>query len=405
MFFRGIFIVIALQLKACSLLPANSSLDPVFLDHMLRDDLFVVTENTDIEETNLFYLSPEMAHELEQTIRPIKSKNERFMALRQWAFDTVSLYNYDVQETANIRSLQEIQKINCASFSILFTAAARHVGIPAIIQLIRTPGHWLSKNNTLMVLQHMNVVVAFSEYQWADNGGVFGNALPTHSAVQLNPIQKVNYEFIIDINPNVTTNSLKSEKLNDNQVLSRYHSNLAAKAIVNAEFDLAYFHSKRAILADNSAADAWNNLGVLYSKVGHLQLAKTALNTAIQIDPTFESASNNLYAVHLKAGDENLANELRQTIFKRMEINPYYHFTLGKESIGDGNYSAAITHFEQAISLKKDEQLFYLALAKAQIAINKRELAKDNLNRAHTLNVKANRHADIKEIRDLIRQI
>ena len=54
---------------------------------------------------------------------------------------------------------------------------------------------------------------------------------------------------------------------------------------------------KRSIKLDPSYPVAQNNLGVVYARLGQLDLAEKHITEAIKLDPTYEAAKRNLQRV------------------------------------------------------------------------------------------------------------
>jgi Flp pilus assembly protein TadD len=64
------------------------------------------------------------------------------------------------------------------------------------------------------------------------------------------------------------------------------------------KFDAALPHLLRATRLTPDSADSWNNLGVLYAKMGRFEEAQQALEKALDVNPDFERARASLEKVH-----------------------------------------------------------------------------------------------------------
>lgn len=388
MFTRFFFICLVFLVAACSTTQKEQlriGLVPKNIENLLVDRYFLTNELADIkvEEVDIYKLPKGVVSYLEQEIVPLPSEEQRYRALRKWIFDYADNYDYDPNTTVPISKIDEIGKINCLSFSTLFVAAARHVGIPADIQLIYSPPAWEMTGQSWLLAQHINVTGKIRRALGPREVNARLN-LPTDTGTFIKRTSE-RYEiqkYVVDLNPRVVVNAYRTELLQDDEVASRYHANIGAEALVNDNYSAAYLHMKQAITLNNMSSPAWNNLGVLYSRVNQPELARQSYLTALQVDPDADSALTNLTALHQRLGNEDRATELKTRIATRIEKNPFYHFYLGKDLLEIGEYDKAIARFESAIHRKKDEQLFYLFLAEAQLAQNQIRKAEKSLKQA-----------------------
>lgn len=337
-----------------------------------------------LEESDIFKLPAAIKRELDENIVNLPTELQRFQHLRNWAFDYIQHHEYDPNVTVAVHKLDVVKKINCLSFSVLFLAAARHVDIPAHIQVVYAPTTWDSVNNTWIQVQHINVTGNI-------NGLVKIGTLSIREKHKLglgmsaNSRQNklgVNFNYTVDINTNIVEGEYDTKTLTDSEVISRFYNNKAAARIVGGQYDQAFFYNKKALKADLLSSEAWNNLGVLFSKTGQSDSAQMAFITALNISPDANYLKNNLYASYIRTGLSDEPKKLKQFINENRESNPYYHYQLGKKDLLAKNFQKAQSHFKQAIQLKSNEGLFYLALAESQFGLNQQSLALKNIERA-----------------------
>jgi tetratricopeptide (TPR) repeat protein len=380
-------ICVAFLFVGCASSPAPNNrvnLAQEDIDALLADQVFLErpVEN-DVADIDLFELPAPIERFLDDKIVPLPTEEERYRALQRWVFAEADKYEYDPDTTVTIAQLEEVGKINCFSFSNLFVAAARHVGIPAQVQLVYSPPDWNMSDRTWLLTQHINVT---GEIRKKIDYGEFRESarLPreTGTVIRSLPSRHRTSRYVVDLNPEVVVDAYRTQLLEDHEVLARYYANVGVEAMLQDDYDKAYMHTRKAINADNYSAPAWNNLGVLYARADQDELARRSFLTALQIDPDADSAMANLAALHHQLGNEHRAAELNQKLAERRDKNPYYHFYLGEDLLEVGRYEESIEQFRQAIRIKKDEELFYLALAEAQLALNRLTAAEKNLKKA-----------------------
>jgi tetratricopeptide (TPR) repeat protein len=259
------------------------------------------------------------------------------------------------------------------------------------VQLVYSPPNWDLSDRTWVLNQHINVT---GTVKGSISMGESRNrvALPSHTGTIIKPDFMLDtfIKYVVDLNPKLVVNAYRTEVLDDHQFASRFYGNLAAQALLEENYTDAYLYNKQAINFDKLSSLAWNNLGVLYSRIDQPDLARKSYLTAIQVDPDADAARNNLASLYRKVGNTSEANQLDQGITQRRKKNPYYHYYLGEDLLKVGDYEEAIDYFRQAIRRKKDEQLFYLSMAEAQLELDQIRDAERSLNKAEKYAEKAN---------------
>jgi tetratricopeptide (TPR) repeat protein len=109
---------------------------------------------------------------------------------------------------------------------------------------------------------------------------------------------------------------------------------------------------QKAIELDPSFAAAHNNLGRALAKSGRMAEALVEYRKALQLDPTMVMAHNNL-AFSLESGG-NVAEAIAE-YEKALEIDPssaIIHFNLAKTFLNQGRIEEAIAHFGKAVEIE-----------------------------------------------------
>ncbi len=395
---KWVLLLLINSLCSCAIIGKQNSgpflsaleLNTLLQQKLLHDDLFFDRDLHPVIETiDLLTLPQATKNYLDRYVVGLPTEHQRYEALRQWVFDRFSGYQYDATETLSISNLVNDRKINCLSFSNLFIAAARYVDIPAQAQLVFAPPYWDAVNGAWVVNQHVNVYgdikveknspVVISDSTWHMNRNDIyyspwnGSSVNKYRATQ---------RYIADLNRAVVSVPFKTQAINDLQLLALFYNNKASEAIQHNQLSLAYAYIKAALKSDLLLSSVWNNLGVLYQRQNQLDLARQVYQVAIQLDDNAHSSKSNLSNVYLSLGELQKAEALEREVTAYREANPYYHYSLGEQSLAIDEYSTAADHFYKAIELKHNEQLFYYALAKTQIGLGNYHLVAENLKNA-----------------------
>lgn len=387
--------ILALLFASCNLAPDQRTQlisDP---NDLLHDEFFVAQgERLVIEaEPNLFELPENYKRELDRRMASIESEFERYLELKRWIYRRFQDYDFDVRETSSLAQLSTNRKINCLSFSVLFVAAARYVDVPADFQLVFAPPYWDREDNNWINNQHINVTGLLQRPTSNFSPGRIpaGSViLTTSQGVEWlrysnfrdpwSPSSK--FRYTADINPAIAGVAIRRQGISEQQVLSLYHSNKALEFLLDKDLATAYAHTRQALSADSDSAVAWNNLGVLYSRVGQTELSGAAYRRAIFVDENMNSAKSNLANLYRIQGEDDLAQELEIQIAAYRDQNPYYHSALADSALEAGEYEQAVSQLEEALSKKRNEHYFYHQLAIVNLQLGDMDAVVENLTSA-----------------------
>lgn len=381
-----------LVLTACTSAPFTQ-------DSLVRDPSDLIADNyfndesnsiPGIEQPELFSLPDNYRAELDRILASNDTEYERYRAMRSWIYRKFRNFDFDVTETYSLAQLNTNRKINCLSFSVLFVAAARYVDVPAEFQLVLAPPYWDKEDNNWINNQHINVTGMIE----VDEDALLQVVDPTITDVQLGRYGRViggfrladqkppKRRYTADINPAVLSINSGRRRIDEQQVLSLFYSNKAIEALLDQDLSLAYAYTKQALVEDPDSVVAWNNLGVLYSRVSQHGLSRAAYERAISLDENAYSAKSNLANNYRSAGMNLQAEFLEREIAAFRSQNPYYHSALAEESLAAGELESALDHLETAVEHKHNEQYFYHQLAQVNQQLGDRESVLENLNRA-----------------------
>jgi len=377
-------IAVSLLIAGCAASPPVRELvidDP---RDLLQDHVFTtVGEFNSLElYPNIFELPDNYKRELDRALETKETEFERYREVRRWIYWRFRDYDFDIAETLSLSELNTNRKINCLSFSTLFVAAARYAGVEAHFQLVFAPPYWDKEGGNWVINQHINVAGSVERPLDPDRlnffiasslyGDIFGPpGIKRRSGDQIGKSSKYNYT--VDINPAIVSVPVRRQTIDEQQVLSLYHSNKSMEFLFKGDLAAAYAYTKQALLVDPDSAVAWNNLGVLYSRAEQVELSIASYERAIFLDSEMHSAKSNLVALYRLEGKSELAANLERSLEEYRGQNPYYHSALADSSMAEGEFEQAIAYLETAISKKHNEHYFYHQLAMAHQSLGHTE--------------------------------
>jgi Tfp pilus assembly protein PilF len=146
----------------------------------------------------------------------------------------------------------------------------------------------------------------------------------------------------------------------------------------NREFkDRALYYHSAALTLSPKFTRAMNNLAVMYLREGNLDSAQKLLTQALDIDDTLNIARFNLAEIYIRRGHPNFAKKL---LLQNLEIapgDPYTYNRLGQIYFSQKNLEEAERFFKRSISYKENYLEPRLSLISLMIVMERYEDAQN----------------------------
>lgn len=246
---------------------------------------------------------------------------------------------------------------NCLSFTNLFVAMAREVGIEVAYQEVSVPPIWSQVADTYVLSQHVNVVIDM---------GAMGSK-------------------VVDFNIEDYRSEYDRHLISDERALAHYYSNIGIEQLQedNPLEALRYF--RKAIATDDEFAPVWNNLGALYSRADNFEYAEAAYLQALKVNPQELAAMSNLGQLYEYRGQVALADWFNKQSDRHRMHNPYYRYQLAQKAFVAEDYKTAIRHLKYSVRKQKDDDTFYALLGLSYLRQGNEASARRWLQRAEQL--------------------
>lgn len=343
----GLAAVLA-TLAACSINPP-SPLAPPQLDH--------VQAGVALPEVELLEVTPEMQAFLERYVLPYDNPDTRLDLLTLALGRHGALgFRYDAGRSMSAAEAFMQRSGNCLSFANLLVAMARRAGLQAEYQQVFVPRDWTSRDNTIVLEKHVNVIVS-----------------GRHQA------------YVMDISGQDPGPGAHRQVLSDAEARALYYNNLGVEALLAGDLPTAHAWISRAIGTAPGMASPWVNLGVVLGRNGQQEDAAFAYQAALRADPTETAALSNLYEIYLARGELERAAEVQQRVERYRRQNPYYLLKLSDEAIAETRYQESLDLLKRALSKKQDDHVFHYALARSQYLAGEKAAAEESYRRAREL--------------------
>jgi len=288
-----------------------------------------------IENEDVLAVSAEMRRFLDSNVH---SKASSQVKLRELIDAIIYEGNFGLEFAGATRTASDMFRLrrgNCLSFSNMFVAMARHVGLEALYQEVDIPPDWAFQDDVFLLNRHVNVSV--------DLG-----SLGPH---------------VVDFNIDDFKSSYDLRKISDSRARAHYFNNMGVESMQAGDTASALGYFRKAIAEnDRQFSPAWTNLGTLYSRNGYPAYAEAAYLLALRADNEDLVAMSNLAGFYEQQGDEERAATYRKSVTDHRNENPYFRYQRARDAYTAKDYGAAISHLKYAIRMKKNEDEFYFLL-------------------------------------------
>ncbi|MEE4661728.1 MAG: tetratricopeptide repeat protein [Halieaceae bacterium] len=255
---------------------------------------------------------------------------------------------YDPAMDGTAAEIFEAGAANCLSYAHLFIALARYAGLDAHYLSLSLRPEWSRHGSKIALRQHVSVEVALR------NGE----------------------RYVVDIDPVSRERIAHAEVLTDRQAFALYHGNLAMQTLFSGDAPAAYGDALRAVSLAPDIDFLWANLGALYRQQGQDDVAEQLYLTALEVNPDSRTAMNNLAVLYRSRGDQVQADAWAARVERRRQQNPFYHYYLGETAEAGAEYEKALSHYQQAIVLRRSEAEFYFRVARLYLQLGQREASR-----------------------------
>lgn len=311
----------------------------------------------DLSQVDPLAMTPEMVAFVDRYVNRSHGHTARlrrllYAIMGEGTFDLV----YDDTTRTAIETFQE-QHGNCLSFTNMFVAMARNVGLDARFQEVLIPPDWSIEGQSFIFSQHINVHVDLGS-------GYLGG------------------DQIIDFNMYDFRDTYDREVVSDGRARAHYFNNIGVEKMLEGDTLLSFANFRQSIREDETFTPAWANLGILNRREGYENLAEFSYHKALDIDPVNLIAMSNLASLYEQQGKHELAEQYRSRVMSHRMRNPYYRYLQARTLFEEGDYDGSIEHLDYAIRKKNDDDQFYSLMSLNYLMKGNREAAQKWMKQA-----------------------
>ena len=352
-----LLVLIVMMMSACTtkksaLIPNSQQITTEML--LESSPLLEGASPVDLSQVDVLELSPEM---IEFMDRWVDRNQGDYARLRRLLYAVMGDGTFELVYDDKTRTAQETfvdQRGNCLSFTSMFVAMARYIGLDADYQEVTIPPDWSISGQTFILSKHVNVYVKIDSRR----------------------------DQMIDFNMADFRISYDRQVVSDKRGRAHYFNNMGVEFMLEGDVSLAFANFLESLKEDDSFTPAWVNLGILYSRQDYPTYAEAAYLRALKSSDTSLVAMNNLAAIYDRQGRKELAAHYQGLIESHRMRNPYYRYHLARNAFEEKDFTTAIEHLNFAIRKNKNDDNFYFLLSLSYLNIGKKELAQKWMKKA-----------------------
>lgn len=300
-------------------------------------------------------VTPEIRAAAERIAGPLED-GERLKRLQAALLDRKTYaFEYDTVATFTAGEAFAFRRGNCVSFTNLFIAFGRALGIPLQAALVFRKGRSEKEGDLVMVYNHMVAV-----------------------------LPKARYLTVYDFYQTREDTTMDLKLIDDLAVAAISASNRGVEALREGDLDRARTLLERATKLQPSLPDLHSNLGIVRWKQGEIDGAYKAFREGLDLDPHRPALLHNLAALYLAEGRVAEARAALAAASTR-EASPYLFVVQGDLEFAGGKPKEALKAYRRAYRESKTLMEALLGIARAEKALGNDAASRRALRKAQKL--------------------
>ena len=345
----------ALALAGCAAAPVEER-----TEHLFHDRLFAAP-SAPIKTAGIFALSAEMKRYLDVEIAGELVTKGRQKALYEALYAKSQLkLDYDAAMTRNAAEAFAARSGNCLSLVIMTAALAKELGLTVRYQRVYADDTWSRAGGLYFANAHVNLTLGRKPSD------------PRVLFAERNPLT-------IDFVARGSLFAQHARDLTEQTVIAMYLNNRAAETLARGQVDDAYWWARAAAEADRKFFSAYNTLGIIYRRRGHLKEAEAVLAHVLASEPGNTSALSNQALVFEDLGRTAEAGALRRKLDQIQPYPPYHFFNQGMAAMRRSDFESARELFARELDRDAYNHEFHFWLAAALTGLGKTRQAHEHL--------------------------
>lgn len=350
---RFLLVLLSFTLVACTSVvqkvPFLADKDP--LAPLLSGELVLGRPYSPAELPNadLFGMTAEMKAFAEQVTADINRSDAKAEALHAALMTSPSLggrgITYSAYETITGIEAFERRQANCLSYTLLFVAMARHVGLTAEVNEVILPPSWdMRDGGTYLFMRHVNAKVFL-----AHPNQRFARAIGTADVS----------DIVVDLEMRRFRPHYRQHVIDKDLVAAQFYSNRGMELAAEGKTHEAFLNLRKALLMSAEPSYIWSNFGSFYRRLNLLSQAETIYLHGLSVNPRDYTIMHNLAGLYKDMGNTSQSEYYRKRVRQHRNANPYFMYKRAEEAMAKNDYDSALALIKAAITKEENEERFY----------------------------------------------
>lgn len=293
-------------------------------------------EARELPDYNLMALSPrmeqvadEVAHQHDDPYLQAEALHHALMSSRVAGGEGL---RYSALETAPAAEAFDARQVNCLSYSLMFVAMARHMGLDAQLNEVDVPPSWSQRDNdSFLFFRHVNSKVKLP-------GGD---------------------ELVVDLELEQYSPVYDQTMISDTLAAAQFYNNRGMELLAEGKTRAGFVHLRKALELDAGQSYIWSNLGTVYNRRGHYHEAEMAYLQGLSLHPRDLTIMSNLSTLYSSLGETDKSQYFYRLVREHRSNNPYYLYAQAQAKLAEGDVRRAEALLNDAIRRQSKEPRFY----------------------------------------------
>ncbi|MDR7091541.1 tetratricopeptide repeat protein [Cellvibrio fibrivorans] len=303
----------------------------------------------ELPNADLFGLTKEMQLFAETSTADAKRSDAKAEALHKALISSTSVggrgITYSAFDTITGIDAFERRQANCISYTLLFVAMARHLGLKAEVNEVILPPTWdMRATDTYLLMRHVNAKVFMPR--------------PNQSFIRVIGTADVS-DIVVDLEMRRYRPHYKQQVISKDLVAAQFYSNRGMELAAEGNAREAFLYLRKALLMSQEPSYIWSNFGSFYRRQKLLPEAEAIYLHGLSINPRDYTIMHNLAGLYKDMGKLEQSEYYQKRVRMHRNANPYYMFKRAEEAMEKNDPSGALVLIKKAIKKEENEARFY----------------------------------------------
>ncbi len=303
----------------------------------------------ELPDADLFGLTKEMELFAEAATAHTVRSDAKAEALHQALITSTSYggrgITYSAYDTITGIEAFERRQANCISYTLLFVAMARHLGLKAEVNEVILPPTWdMRAGDTYLLMRHVNAKV-FTPRPNKTFARVIGTADVS--------------DIVVDLEMRRYRPHYKQHVIGKDLVAAQFYSNRGMELAAEGNVREGFLYLRKALLMSQEPSYIWSNFGSFYRRQKLLPEAEAIYLHGLSINPRDYTIMHNLTGLYKDMGKVEQSEYYQKRVRQHRNANPYYMYKRAEDAMEKNDLNGALVLIKQSIKKEENEARFY----------------------------------------------